>query len=485
MEEKKMQNVVEEVATVTSAYSGQPILEETAIEVDNYGYISPDEVQGAIDDGTLVRCYHCDELIRYDDSHIGADNEFYCDDCFDSLFTTCERCGHIEFRDDMVTVHTGSYRSSSTEEWCESCAEDYAQRCEHCDEYFDVDEMYNVHGVGLVCGSCYDDYDYVRCEDCEEHFDREDCEYDDDSGCWFCHDCIDSRNRREAERLGLQYQRGDEYVIHGYHDYDYDIIFKGDRNRNKYAHFGTELEIDKGGENGTKARMIVNAGGYAVDTDIICMHDGSLTAGGGGVELISMPATLDYHRNDYNWPAMMAKAVELGYRSHDVNTCGLHVHVDREYFRGSMTNPEDAFCIMFTNNDGWLRAFSRRSRWDYCSFYNHNGYKFTVDLFKNKDYTVTQQTNYMLERMRNYYSGHGSALNFSNYGTIEVRLFKGTLKFATFIASLQLVEMLSYAAKHFRKEQLCNVGYHWFKKFAEKRGYTEYLEYLKQRAIIG
>ena len=53
------------------------------------------------------------------------------------------------------------------------------------------------------------------------------------------------------------------------------------------------------------------------------------------------------------------------------------------------------------------------------------------------------------------------------------------------VASMQLVEMMAYAAKHFRLEQLCNVDYHWFKRFAEKRGYEEYLQYLKDRAILG
>ena len=478
--EQVAQNAIEEVATVTSEYSGNEINEDEAIHVWDYGYIHPDEVQDAINDGILVRCYECGELMTYDDVKFGADDELYCESCWDDKFTTCDNCGAVISRDDGVGVHSDSRSGNDYELWCESCVDDHACRCEHCDEYYRVDDMYAVHGVGWVCADCYDDYDYVTCEDCGEHFRREDGECDED-GDWYCHECIEAQQERETDRLGLTVHPRDNYVIHGYHDYDYTLDFKGEQDRRKHLHIGVEVEMDKGGQNGTKARTIVEAGGYRVDTDVICMRDGSLDD---GVEFISMPATLDYHRYHYNWPAMMAKAVELGYRSHDVNTCGLHMHVDREYFNGAMTNPEDAFCILLNNND-WIKAFSRRTNWRYCAPFNNSGFTFTVDAFKNKDEAIVDDVKFRLDRMRRYYQGHSSALNFSNYGTIEVRIFKGTLKFSTFIASMQLVEMMAYAAKHFRLEQLCNVDFHWFKRFAEKRGYTEYIQYLKDRAILG
>lgn len=483
LNEQMNQNVVEgAIETVISAFSGRRINECEAIFVENYGYIHCDEEQEAIDEGTLICCHECGELIRYDDSHTGSDTHHYCESCFNEIFTICDHCGSVVRRDETIEVHAGMYRGSTTEDWCSVCVEDDAEQCEDCDEYFYRNEMYEVDDVGYICGSCFDGGDYVCCESCGHYFNRDDCEYDEDSGCWYCNDCQEAELRRSVDRFGLTVQRGDDRVIHGYHSYDYAINFKGERDRNKHLHIGVELEIDKGGQNGTKARTIVEAGGYEVDTDIICMRDGSLHD---GVELISMPATLDYHRHHYNWPAMMAKAVELEYRSHDVNTCGLHMHIDRYYFSGSMTNPEEAFCILLNNNNSWIRTFSRRSNWHYCEPYNAGGYTFTVDMFKGKDERLLQNAQAMLSSMRRYYQGHSSALNFSNYSTIEIRIFKGTLKFSTLIASMQLVEMMAYAAKHFRLEQLCNVDYHWFKRFAEKRGYQEYLQYLTDRAILG
>lgn len=38
---------------------------------------------------------------------------------------------------------------------------------------------------------------------------------------------------------------------------------------------------------------------------------------------------LDYHLKNIPWEDIMKKAIQLGYRSHQTSTCGLHVHVNR------------------------------------------------------------------------------------------------------------------------------------------------------------
>ena len=96
-------------------------------------------------------------------------------------------------------------------------------------------------------------------------------------------------------------------------------IFYGDGNR----YFGVELEIDDAGENNTNAAKIVNIANHD-EEHIYCKHDGSLNE---GFEIVTHPMTLDYHLNHVPWAAVLAKAKELGYRSHQSGTCGLHVHV--------------------------------------------------------------------------------------------------------------------------------------------------------------
>jgi hypothetical protein len=249
--------------------------------------------------------------------------------------------------------------------------------------------------------------------------------------------------------------------------------------RMKEPHIGTELEIDNGGRNGKKAIEITTALGYPANESLEfkCSRDGSLN---NGFEIISMPATMEYHLTKYNWEAGMEKARQLGYGSHDPNTCGLHFHIDRTYFQNSMTMPEEGFIILVTNNWSWLEPFSRRNNFHYCSFRGSRE-RFTPDSFKSENSYITQNR---LDDLRSAYRGHNVALNFGGNSTIEVRFIRGTLKYRIFVASLQLMEMIAYAVKHFRKEQLANIDLKWFKRFAKRRTYTAFLEYLEARGIM-
>ena len=107
-------------------------------------------------------------------------------------------------------------------------------------------------------------------------------------------------------------------------------------------------------------------------------------------------------------------------------------------------------------------------------------FTFAPDNFKDSDENSSLE---YIERVRGYNHGHHVALNYDGQSTIEFRFFRGTLKFQTFAASLQLVEMMCYAAKHLRKEQLCNVDLKWFKRFAKRKNYAEFNAYLTERGI--
>ena len=63
--------------------------------------------------------------------------------------------------------------------------------------------------------------------------------------------------------------------------------------------------------------------------NVYCKHDGSLDD---GFEIVTHPMSLEYHINEMPWCEVLGKAQQLGYRSHQANTCGLHVHVSRKAF---------------------------------------------------------------------------------------------------------------------------------------------------------
>lgn len=122
-------------------------------------------------------------------------------------------------------------------------------------------------------------------------------------------------------------------VIHNY-DYRPETIFYGDGPR----YFGVELEIDKGGEIGSNAEQILAVGNREHDF-YYCKHDGSLDD---GFEIVSHPATAEYHLTQLPWKAVMAEAVSLGYRSHQACTCGLHIHISRLAFGRTAAQQEAA-----------------------------------------------------------------------------------------------------------------------------------------------
>ena len=421
-------------------------------------------------DEYFTTCDNCGEVIDRDDAYCTPNGEVYCEDCFNENCVVCERCGETIWNDDATEVQTGS--DSSTQYWCEECVRFYATQCDECGEWFSdrLDYVYATWDGNRVCNDCIDNGDYTSCDRCGDWVHVDDV-FTDDNGDEYCPNCYEQERRSQR-------------AIYGYHDYPsghhwYRLSRPNETDRYKFLHFGIELEIDRGGEDGEKAREIKSTFNLRGDYDITCMHDGSLN---NGFELISQPATLQYHLKDYGWQKAMKKAESLGYVSHNGGTCGLHVHVDREYFRGAFENPEDSFVILTQNNLDWLKAFSRRKNWGYCTFMNRSdGYEFTPDSFKGTDDNSALE---YISSVRQNNRGHGVAMNYAGFATIEFRFFRGTLKFQSFAASLQLVEMMCYAAKHFRKEQLCNVNLKWFKRFATRRGYDEFNAYLKERGIM-
>lgn len=98
-------------------------------------------------------------------------------------------------------------------------------------------------------------------------------------------------------------------------------------NDEEKLYLGVELEIDSGGENEDNARYICDVMNTNKE-NIYCKHDGSLI---NGFEIVSHPCTLDYHKT-LKYEEIFEWLVKQKYRSHDTSTCGMHVHINRDYF---------------------------------------------------------------------------------------------------------------------------------------------------------
>ena len=100
--------------------------------------------------------------------------------------------------------------------------------------------------------------------------------------------------------------------------------------------------------------------GNRINEHIYCKHDGSLDD---GFEIVSHPATLEYHTNTIPWKKILDEALEMGYYSHNSGTCGLHVHINRAALGERVEEQENTIArIVYFFEKFWdkILRFSRR-----------------------------------------------------------------------------------------------------------------------------
>lgn len=279
--------------------------------------------------------------------------------------------------------------------------------CHCCGESFDnvVDGHWDIH-YNWVCNECLSE-NYTPCENCSDFVPND--EVVDVDGSLYCEECARSHH-------------SDDSGIWNYHDHHGDDpIFHGNTNNNTVPYLGVELEVDRGGMNDSIADKVKEIIGH----DFIYQEtDGSLNY---GFENITQPATLAYHESkEENYREMFRFLVSKGYRSHNTNTCGLHVHFNRSFF----ANNEDKYVgrLLLIVNKFWdnMVKFSRRTPGN-------------IDRWAKK---YDKEPTEIVADMHHRYLDRYYAVNLSNEDTIEFRLFRGTLNPNSFFATLELVNAI-------------------------------------------
>lgn len=349
----------------------------------------------------------------------------------------CSVCGSLH-PVEVLTEFDDSYL-------CKSCLHTETVRCQRCGERIWVDDNAGDNDTPL-CQSCYDRY-YTSCTDCGRVIHNDDAYYDDeddyDARCYACY-C----------------RRAEHRVIHDYY-YKPEPIFYGDGNR----YFGVELEVDDAGELNTNAAKIVDIANCSEER-IYCKHDGSLNE---GFEIVTHPMTLDYHLKEMPWAAILNRAREMGYLSHQAGTCGLHVHVNRTAFGETESEQEEVIArILYFFEKHWeeLLKFSRRT---------HKQLKQWADRYGLKEHPKEILDDAKGNRERY------TCVNLTNTDTIEFRVFRGTLKLNTLIATLQLLDRICDVALYFTDEEIKNLS--WTSFVAGCSHLPELVQYLKERRL--
>jgi hypothetical protein len=198
-------------------------------------------------------------------------------------------------------------------------------------------------------------------------------------------------------------------------------------------------------------------------------HDGSLSD---GLELVSHPCTLDYHMKLLPWHEICRKAVEMGYTSHNAGTAGLHVHVSRSAFGNTYQEQEAVIArILFfveAHFNEMLR-FSRRTESQLNKWAARYGFK-----DRPKD---------ILEHAKNSNLGRYTAINIQPYDTLEFRIFRGSLKYQSFIAALQITYEICRAALSMSDDEFRAMSWGEFVLKIDQEKFPELIEYLKIRRL--
>ena len=207
-----------------------------------------------------------------------------------------------------------------------------------------------------------------------------------------------------------------------------------------------------------------------VRVNVRIKHDGSLNE---GLEIITHPMSLDYHRNKMPWAELCRKATSLGYLSHRTTTCGLHVHVSRKAF-GATEQAQDAAIarVLYFFEKHWeeLLKFSRRTPRQLERWAARYGYK--------------EQPMEILDfAKKGYHGGRYTCVNLQNTTTVEFRMFRGTLKANTIFATLELLDRICDLAVCLSDEELKAVPWTSFVIGVSTEQYPELVQYLKEQRL--
>lgn len=429
-----------------SDYSGEELFEDWQ-EIDGYKYNSDELVSDY--SGNLYPKHKHNGLFYDDvtDSYISK-IDVYNYPLIEERFFVCEDCDEVFPRDEMTVV--------KDKEVCENCLTEY-YFCEECEEFHYWDDVHSLpNGNGYICSHClnYSD-EYRLCDDCEEVVSIYEC-YEHENGNLVCPSCSEDYYYWESDcLLHDESEDDDDYgsVIREYHDSP-DYIYYDDEGASyecdsSVKYLGVELEIQKGGCIDDNALELIGD----TEEELFAMYDGSLDR---GFEIISMPASIDYHLNKMPWDKVLPKAYDMDYRGCDGG--GLHIHVARTHFNGDDAIGE---IVRFVNdNYEALLRFARRKeadgyQWARKAHYNE---------YEERPKCKSEWAKKAKDKMKY------QAVNLQPKKTIEFRFFRSTLEVRHFRAVLQFVDVVTDLSNEVEE-----ITFPLIRELATSKGYEELL----------
>lgn len=330
-------------------------------------------------------CSNCGDLVDSDEI-MEHEGDLYCEDCFHDQFSSCEECGEI--------VHNDDIRSANDSYYCESCFNENFIICHSCNETIRQDtSCYSEITGENYCYGCYCEM-FTSCYCCGVELDRDYANYDENRGEDYCDHCY----RGNSENI---------------HDAGYKPSPEWKRGKNepsKPEYYGFELEVENRGSEDND-----DMAGSMPDFTY-CKEDGSIY---NGFEIVSHPLSFQWIKENKAAFDEIFNLRNVDFKSYNTSTCGMHVHISKRAFT---TIHLFKFLRFFYDMDqDFILAISQRGSVEKMDSWS----------------TLKKETKTTSLAKSKYQSGRYTAVNMQNSNTVEIRIFKGTLKKESFFKNLE------------------------------------------------
>lgn len=354
----------------------------------------------------------------------------------------CQHCGNKVKEENTVETWDDNLI-------CTDCAEEHFRYCIRCDALYDPDECGHSNRLCPDCGE-----NYFICVGCGEIV---------DNGCYgedgYCDDC-----------WGNSDEEGE--VIWPYHcSYRPKLTFYPSKGSNEDLFFGVELETELYPHPNQAAEDVLQ---YSKDRQLFFIEsDSSLSS---GFELITQPATLDFHRTQFPWDDICETLTEHKGRSEDSPAAAMHVHCAKTFFKSRpsgrtlkliyLVEKYRKECLKTAICSEYL---ADRSATKYLQGYSLGEHDCNWLLTTEDDHQAHRDKLQSLEsdceRLR--------AINtLTDTRTIEFRLFRSTLNKDRIIANLEFTDLLIRLARDLPMYKVKQLSWKQIVSLAGSNGYS-------------
>lgn len=354
-------------------------------------------------------CYVCNEVVHHDSGNNDCNGDFFCESCYSDL-PYCDHCEETQHGMDTTEVFLGR----TSEYWCDSCRDEHSFWCERCNDNYSCSHNSSTTVSGnVLCERCFENCEAFECASCGRFREGDElANPDDDSEDWICDNCARNGTMKHIKSYGYKPNP---------------VFHRTENDKHNDLFFGIELEVERNKSAtsiGHMSEAILNEAHYYFK------KDGSLND---GFEIVTHPMTFSYIQanKDKVFKDMLNKLIEAEYRSYDSTSCGIHIHLSKKAFG---TWQLYRFIKFFIDNKEFVTNISQRKR-DLLERW--------AAIDEEKDDAIIYKAKKKAGNYKRYV-----AVNLQNSSSVEIRIFRGTLNYQSFLKNIEFC----YALYNFTRD---------------------------------